>query len=132
METRYCAVGSHEQPLVRTICTGGLPDDTGTDDTGDGRECVCDAVSDRDQSRLPSKTICPLRRQVWRLLNAIGPQVLRGEGRVYGGGLSKLEPKELGRVPVAAVVEFPPESARSCTQKQGDLFEAALVEVERN
>ena len=66
-----------------------------------------------------------LRRQVWRLLNDIGPQALLGEGRVYGGGLHKLEPKELGRVPAAAIAELLPDSARPRVQKQGELFEAA-------
>ena len=66
-----------------------------------------------------------LRRQVWRLLNDIGPQTLLGEGRVYGGGLHKLEPKELGRVPAAAIAELLPDSARPRVQQQGELFEAA-------
>ena len=32
---------------------------------------------------------------VWRALNQIPAESLLGEGRVYGGGLYKLEPKEL-------------------------------------
>jgi hypothetical protein len=40
-----------------------------------------------------------LFRQVWKFLNSIPPETLIGEGRVYGGGLYKLEPKELGKVP---------------------------------
>jgi len=39
-------------------------------------------------------------RQIWQTLNSIDPEQLLGEGRVYGGGLHKLEPKELGNVPV--------------------------------
>ncbi|HHQ4313705.1 TPA: Eco57I restriction-modification methylase domain-containing protein [Serratia fonticola] len=38
--------------------------------------------------------------KVWELLNAITIEDLVGEGRVYGGGLLKLEPKELAKVPV--------------------------------
>lgn len=38
--------------------------------------------------------------QIWKQLNAIAPQDLLGEGRVYGGGLHKLEPKELAKVPL--------------------------------
>ena len=40
-----------------------------------------------------------LKRRVWEFLNGICPEKMLGEGRVYGGGLYKLEPKELGRVP---------------------------------
>lgn len=39
-----------------------------------------------------------LTRKVWEWLNAIQPSELLDEGRVYGGGLHKLEPKELANV----------------------------------
>lgn len=38
--------------------------------------------------------------RLWQQLNAIEPEALMGEGRVYGGGLYKLEPKELAKVPL--------------------------------
>lgn len=41
-----------------------------------------------------------LIRTAWEVLNRITPEDLLGEGRVYGGGLYKLEPKELANVPV--------------------------------
>lgn len=37
---------------------------------------------------------------VWEQLNRIAPETLLGEGRVYGGGMHKLEPKELAKVPL--------------------------------
>ncbi|HDK7245509.1 TPA: Eco57I restriction-modification methylase domain-containing protein [Cronobacter sakazakii] len=37
---------------------------------------------------------------IWQQLNNIPPEILLGEGRVYGGGLHKLEPKELSKVPL--------------------------------
>jgi adenine-specific DNA-methyltransferase len=39
-------------------------------------------------------------RQVWSLLRGLAPDRLLGEGRVYGGGLHKLEPRELAHVGV--------------------------------
>lgn len=39
--------------------------------------------------------------RLWAQLNAIAPEDLLGEGRVYGGGLHKLEPKELAKVPLS-------------------------------
>ncbi len=64
-----------------------------------------------------------LKRQVWEFLNEISPQVMLGEGRVYGGGLYKLEPKELANVPADAIAELFPESARPRRAKQAHLFD---------
>ncbi len=38
-------------------------------------------------------------RSLWRALNSISKETLLGNGRVYGGGMHKLEPKELANVP---------------------------------
>ena len=49
---------------------------------------------------------------IWESLNKIDAQTLLGNGRVYGGGLHKLEPKELANVPadnIAALVGLPPK-----------------------
>ena len=50
----------------------------------------------------------PIRflRRVWQILNQITLDQLLGEGRVYGGGLYKLEPKELANVPVSALADL--------------------------
>ena len=64
-----------------------------------------------------------LKRRVWQYLNQICPQAMLGEGRVYGGGLHKLEPRELGNVPAEALVELFPALERQQLGKQGELFE---------
>ncbi|MGH3090493.1 MAG: hypothetical protein ACRDSJ_24705, partial [Rubrobacteraceae bacterium] len=43
-------------------------------------------------------------RKAWLALNSITSETLSSEGRVYGGGLHKVEPKELGNVPADAVL----------------------------
>lgn len=58
---------------------------------------------------------------VHELLGRVSGHELRGEGRVYGGGLNKIEPSELGRISAAPFVERWPE-LRSSVQRQGDLF----------
>ena len=65
-----------------------------------------------------------LKRRLWKMLNDICPQAMRGEGRVHGGGLYKLEPKELGNIPATAIAELLPDSAQPRNEKQPDLFEA--------
>ena len=46
-----------------------------------------------------------LEFELWRSLNEISADSLRGEGRVYGGGLHKLEPSELASLPVGDLIE---------------------------
>ena len=58
---------------------------------------------------------------VFTLLGQVTGHELRGEGRVYGGGLNKIEPSELGRISAAAFVERWPE-LRTAVRQQGDLF----------
>ena len=52
------------------------------------------------------------------LLAQVTVHELRGEGRVYGGGLHKIEPSELGRVSAAALVERWPEMAASVQRER--------------
>lgn len=40
-----------------------------------------------------------LRVKVWKALNSICDEKMKEEGRVYGGGMHKMEPKELANVP---------------------------------
>lgn len=47
-----------------------------------------------------------LADQVWQLLNALDPAAMVAEGRVYGGGLHKMEPKELAQVPVPTLARL--------------------------
>ena len=60
-----------------------------------------------------------LKRRLWEFLNDISPQVMLEAGRVYGGGLHKLEPKELGNVPAATIAALLLEAA---TPVQLDLW----------
>ena len=57
-----------------------------------------------------------LIRRVWQALNAITPDQLLGEGRVYGGGLHKLEPNELASVPVPQIAALLPDGERPAKQ----------------
>lgn len=51
--------------------------------------------------------------EIHELLGRITGHELRGEGRVYGGGLNKIEPRELGRISASSLVERFPELAES-------------------
>ncbi len=73
-----------------------------------------------------------VKRAIWEMLNAIRPQALLGEGRVYGGGLHKLEPKELANVSVPAIENLLPDAMRSREPQQGDLFGSAANEHKRS
>lgn len=50
-----------------------------------------------------------LQKEVWSALDRISDQMLMGEGRVYGGGLHKLEPRELGNTLASRILEILPK-----------------------
>ncbi|MCX5724247.1 MAG: N-6 DNA methylase [Nitrospirae bacterium] len=61
---------------------------------------------------------------VHELLRSVTGHELRGEGRVYGGGLNKIEPKELGRISAVPFVDRWPELTRSMERNSApQLFE---------
>lgn len=62
---------------------------------------------------------------VYALLGRVNGRELRGEGRVYGGGLNKIEPSELARICLASFVEQWPELYAD-VQVQGELFSHVL------
>jgi hypothetical protein len=62
------------------------------------------------------------RKAVWKALASIAAEMLMGEGRVYGGGLHKLEPKELANVPGEIVLEALPRGREIKLNKQMKLF----------
>ena len=69
-----------------------------------------------------------LKRRIWQLLNETCPKAMLDEGRVYGGGLHKLEPKELGNVPAQSIAKLIGSTAGAFLQKQTELFQTALPE----
>lgn len=60
-------------------------------------------------------------RVIWKALSSITAETLKGEGRVYGGGLHKLEPKELSNVASDFILKALPRT-RERVYKQPGLF----------
>jgi len=58
---------------------------------------------------------------VFAFLRRVTGHELRGHGRVYGGGLNKIEPGELARISAAPLVRRWPE-LRANLKRQGELF----------
>lgn len=65
-----------------------------------------------------------LLRAIWEQLNEIEPVAMIEEGRVYGGGLHKMEPRELGNLTAESITAL--LSRDVATQApQAELFEVA-------
>jgi adenine-specific DNA-methyltransferase len=65
---------------------------------------------------------CPDRTtDVHAALKEVSPRDIVGEGRTYGGGLHKIEPRELGRLSARALTDAMPE-LRQIREAQGRLF----------
>jgi len=63
-----------------------------------------------------------LYRKVWKSLSSIAAETLMEEGRVYGGGLHKLEPKELANVPADSVLRAFSDGGKFRMRRQMELF----------
>ncbi|MEX0718181.1 MAG: Eco57I restriction-modification methylase domain-containing protein [Planctomycetaceae bacterium] len=59
-----------------------------------------------------------LGKAVWNALSSITAEMLIGEGRVYGGGLHKLEPKELANVAADMILDALPKECGHIRQKE--------------
>ncbi len=66
-----------------------------------------------------------LKRRIWVYLNEICPKAMLGEGRFYGGGLHKLEPRELGNVPAGFILDLLPNADVPKRYRQLSLFAEA-------
>jgi adenine-specific DNA-methyltransferase len=51
-----------------------------------------------------------LLRYLWKILNQLPTEKLIGEGRIYGGGLYKLEPRELGNLSAKELITVLPQT----------------------
>lgn len=63
-----------------------------------------------------------LFKTVWQVLNEISPEILMSEGRIYGGGLHKIEPNELANAPVDDILQILPNLS-GAVDKQLSLFD---------
>jgi hypothetical protein len=65
-----------------------------------------------------------LLKEVWSALNRISDETLMSEGRVYGGGLHKLEPKERGNALADNIIEILPKISKKFHLDQNSIVYA--------
>jgi adenine-specific DNA-methyltransferase len=63
-----------------------------------------------------------LAKIVWEALSSVTSEHLVGHGRTYGGGLHKLEPRELANISTAVVLHALPKEMRPRSHRQLSLF----------
>jgi hypothetical protein len=63
-----------------------------------------------------------ITRAIWEALSSITSESLIGHGRTYGGGLHKLEPKELGGLPADVILNALPSGTKVRSHGQLSLF----------
>jgi adenine-specific DNA-methyltransferase len=61
-------------------------------------------------------------RAIWKALSSVTSESLIGHGRTYGGGLHKLEPKELANLPAEVILDALPNGTKAKSHRQLSLF----------
>jgi hypothetical protein len=57
-------------------------------------------------------------KDVWKALSSLSAETLTDNGRLYGGGLHKMEPKELANVPAELVWRVLPKNMKRESQRK--------------
>jgi len=63
-----------------------------------------------------------ISRAIWKALSSVASESLIGHGRTYGGGLHKLEPKELANLPADVILDALPSGTKVRSHRQLSLF----------
>jgi hypothetical protein len=63
-----------------------------------------------------------LSNAMWKALSSVTSESLIGHGRTYGGGLYKLEPKELANLPADVILDALPSGTKMKSHRQLSLF----------
>jgi len=63
-----------------------------------------------------------LSKAAWKALSSVASESLIGHGRTYGGGLHKLEPRELANLPATVILDVLPSGTRVGSHRQLSLF----------